>query len=194
MVTLGGKKAQGFSWENYLTLVAPTPVSAQTSGQDSRDKPLYCFSGAPFSQRVCGPRCREGIVEKGRPGLGQGRACKSQAWKQPQKKTQELTCQHPLTPRTGVPNQASTQPKSQLQPVESDILNSVSLTNGIFYSSKITGQCHIQKNGENEKDKPIIGEDMIQLEFLYILLEVILVQLLQKIAKHYLLNMNIYLT
>lgn len=49
-------------------------------------------------------------METGRPGLGQGRVFKTQAWEQrpPQKNILELACssQHPLTPQVGLPGPA----------------------------------------------------------------------------------------
>lgn len=69
-----------------VTLV---PASAQAISLDPRIKPLNCASQCSPFPRVCGLRYEEGTAEKGRPGLGQGRVCKSQAREQPWKKTLE---------------------------------------------------------------------------------------------------------
>lgn len=65
-----------------VTLVVPVPASAQAIGPDVRVKPLNCASWELLLPKGMWTRTEGGVVEKGRPGLEPGRACKRLAQKQ----------------------------------------------------------------------------------------------------------------
>ena len=74
----------------------PYSLSPDHQARSEGQSPVLCFSGAPPSQRVCGPRYREGVVEKGRPGLGRGEPARARPRKSPRRKLQNWPASAPF--------------------------------------------------------------------------------------------------